>query len=258
MQFSITKGEWALLYTKFDDGHTILKHSDYAHLDIQPSWFTPEFWPQEQRVGTASGRGSAQFLSTPGGNWVLRHYYRGGMAAKLSRDSFIYTGMLKTRAIAEFQLLEQMRTWQLPVPKPVAAHIQRVGVAGTTYRANIIIETIADSADLHNILSQRALTQQQWENVGVVIAQFHQHNVYHHDLNLRNILLDQHGQVWLIDFDKCGIKSGSTWQAHNISRLLRSFRKAQQTAFLHFSEDNWQALLNGYNSRKSVASDAKH
>ena len=63
------------------------------------------------------------------------------------------------------------------------------------------------------------------EKIGQTIAKFHHHQIYHHDLNIHNIMLDIENEVWLIDFDKCGIRQGSNWKNSNMARLKRSFEK---------------------------------
>ena len=50
--------------------------------------------------------------------------------------------------------------------------------------------------------------------------------VNHTDLNIRNILLDQDGKVWIIDFDKCFKCILSEYKCRKIlDRLFRSFKK---------------------------------
>src|SRR5687768_10534560 len=37
--------------------------------------------------------------------WVLRHYRRGGLIAKLSQDGYLWTGASRTRSFKEWRLL---------------------------------------------------------------------------------------------------------------------------------------------------------
>ena len=132
------------------------------------------------------------------------------------------------------------------MPQPLAAQYVRYGLC---YRADIMIALIADSQDLATVLAGgTALTTLQWQQVGRVIARFHQQGVYHSDLNCHNILLDSSEQIWLIDFDKCAIRAPGNWMQQNLARLKRSLQK-EQTLHAGFSwqQQDWQALLQGYN-----------
>lgn len=192
------------------------------------------------------GRGSALMFSYQGTELVLKSYRRGGAIAKIMRKTYWYTGLAQTRMWREFKLLDQLRQLNLPAPEPVAARCQRTSPA--TYRGDLITVKIASSSTLAEVISVRSLTNETWQRVGQVIGQFHQHQVYHADLNANNILLTSANEVYLIDFDKGSIRpSSNTWKAANISRLLRSLRKLQdrQETF-HFTDDNWQSLIHGY------------
>lgn len=102
---------------------------------------------------------------------------------------------------------------------------------------------------MHDILSSRRPASSTWFEIGATIARFHQHQVYHHDLNIHNIMQDDTGKIWLIDFDKCAIKTGEGWKKQNLMRLLRSLRKEQQRVTdYQFEESDWQHLLEGYSS----------
>ena len=75
--------------------------------------------------------------------------------------------------------------------------------------------------------------------------------ICHTDLNAHNILVQQleNGQkCWLIDFDKCGQKSGDSWKQGNLERLHRSFVKEVGRMNIQFNEENWAELLKGYNA----------
>ena len=139
-----------------------------------------------------------------------------------------------------------MCAWCLPVPRPIAIQIEK---RFCCYRADIIIEKVENTRDLSQILQSRILTDEQYQQIGKLIRQLHNHQVHHTDLNIHNILQDTSGQFWLIDFDKCYIQSGNSWKQGNLDRLLRSFHKEQNRLNIHFSEQNWQALINGYQNK---------
>jgi 3-deoxy-D-manno-octulosonic acid kinase len=54
-------------------------------------------------------------------------------------------------------------------------------------------------------------------------------------------------EVWLIDFDKCGIRQGSNWKNSNIARLKRSFEKEKRLRNIYWQLADWQILISAYN-----------
>ena len=215
--------------------------------------FDPAWWQAQQAVtGYSSGRNTVYFVRVAGveTDWVLRHYYRGGLIGKLNKDWFAAEPVARSRALAEFSLLLWMRHAGLPVPAPVAARYQRRGVG---YSADILLERIPHSQDLFHYLQQQALTQMQWQQLGTVVAQLHQAGVYHSDLNCHNILLDAKGQFWLIDFDKCARREGAHWWPEPVARLHRSLQKelGLRAAFF-FTAADWQAFSSGYQQQMAA------
>ena len=217
---------------------------DQPSVDI----FNSEYWQSQQAiVGTAQGRGTTYFIDYQQQAWVLKHYYRGGLIGKLIKDKYIYLGIEKTRAKREFDLLVTMQALQLPCPAPIAIGIKKHAL---TYQADLITERIQHSQDVVGILEKQTLSAEQWQLIGKTIQDFHQHGIYHDDLNCHNILLDNQNQVWLIDFDRGEQKPiDKGWQRDNLDRLLRSFRKEKtRLSEFYWQESDWQSLLSGYHS----------
>lgn len=208
--------------------------------------FDPVFWQQHDAViGQSRGRNTVWFILHRACRFVLRHYYRGGLVGKLVQDKFSYQPVLQSRAMQEFALLRHMRRCGLPVPRPLAAQYCQTG---WHYRSDLIIELIDNSRDLASFLADgNALTQKRWQQIGAMVARFHQSGVYHSDLNCHNILLDTAGQSWLIDFDKCRLRPAGTWRQDNLARLQRSLLKERSlTAGFAWQPEQWQFLLQGY------------
>ncbi|MDF0533496.1 3-deoxy-D-manno-octulosonic acid kinase [Shewanella sp. A32] len=220
--------------------------------DITPEWFRETFWRQRQAItGSSTGRYITWFVQYDQQQWVLRHYWRGGLMEKFSKDAYLFTGSNRTRAVAELALLEKLYLQGLPVPRPVAANVERFGL---WYRADILIERIAGAQDLVAILAQAPMLDSQWQQLGAQIAEFHRCGVYHADLNAKNILLSGN-QFYLIDFDRGSEKIPSkNWQQANLDRLLRSFNKEQgKQPALAFNAQCWQWLMAGYNRVNPLA-----
>jgi len=228
--------------------------------DIAPAWCAGDFWRAKNAVvGSSKGRYTTWFVAFEHSHWVLRHYWRGGLMEKFSKDAYVYTGLENTRAIGELRLLNILYHEDFAVPKPIAANIVRDGLF---YRADIIIERVEGAEDLVAKLSKGLMNTEQWQALGATIAQFHLRGVYHADLNAKNILF-QPAQTapitperfYLIDFDRGELKTPSPqWQQSNLDRLLRSFNKEQgKLPSLAFTADNWSSLMMGYQAAMQSA-----
>lgn len=222
----------------------IIYNEDLAG-EISPQWFDPDYWQncaEIERIG--NGRGEAWFIHSSFGDYVLRHYRRGGLIARVTTDRYVWIGLEKTRAWREFQLLEKLQKLGLPAPLPIAARVCRYG---GFYTADLITQRIPDTKSLSTILALNVLDNGQWQEIGRCIRRFHDHDICHADLNAHNILIDDAGRVYLIDFDKSDVDQDNSWQSVTLQRLQRSLLKLQaQLTEFHFSEANWQALMVGY------------
>ncbi|KAA0010654.1 3-deoxy-D-manno-octulosonic acid kinase [Billgrantia pellis] len=188
---------------------------------IGPLLFDPDHWQREGRVvGEAPGRGSSLFLDAGPEQWVLRPYRRGGLMARLSEHRYLWTGLERTRAFRELRLTAELFARGLPVPHPVAAGVTR---HGPTYSAALITVRLPGARSLADCLNDAdpALL----ERVGATVRRFHDAGLDHVDLNARNLLVDAQGKVWLIDLDRCRLRSPGQWQEANLQRLGRSLAK---------------------------------
>ena len=66
---------------------------------------------------------------------------------------------------------------------------------------------------------------------------------------LHATILESETKFWLIDFDKCGEKSGSFWKEGNLQRLQRSFNKEVERMHIQFDGQHWQHLMEGYSQK---------
>ena len=191
------------------------------------------------------GRARVSYFEHEGIKLVLKHYYRGGLIASIVKDKYLGFDIEKTRAFKEFRLLEKMQKLGLPVPAVIAARVEK----GPFYfRADLITKEIEGARTLSDTLTNRPLDAVLWKKIGHCIKAFHLHNIYHADLNARNILLSEPGDVYLIDFDNSGFRLDSeSWKMMNLARLKRSLLKFKKnTVDFNFDENAWSALLDGY------------
>jgi len=189
---------------------------------VAPEWFDPAWWGDRAEAVAAGGRGAAWFVAGPFGAGVLRHYLRGGLAARFSRDAYWWRGADRTRSFAEFRLARALHTLGLPVPRPLAACYWREGLR---YRAAILVERV-EGARSFGALAAAQGEAAPWESAGRLVARFHRAGLDHADLNADNILFDAFGKGLLIDFDKSMLRIPATgWREANLARLRRSLLK---------------------------------
>jgi len=218
--------------------------------------FTRDFWASRGALQEVrGGRGSVCFV-TPAefeiglenpARWVLRHYRRGGLAAKVLSDSYLWTGAERTRCFREWRLLAELYRRGLPVPAPVAAKYERLGLM---YRADLITQELPESQTLTQCLAQGPLAQERWNAIGRTIARFHAQGVQHADLNAQNILLAPDGAAFILDFDRGRLRDRGPWEEQVLARLRRSLEKvtASGTAGV-FGAQQWRWLLEGLGDR---------
>jgi 3-deoxy-D-manno-octulosonic acid kinase len=181
----------------------------------------------------AGGRKAAWFVQGSFGRAVLRRYRRGGLAARLSADRYLWAGAEATRSFAEFGLLHFMHGLGLPVPRPIAAAYWH---SGASYRAAILVERLEDTRPLAQMLDTASPVE-----VATAIFAMHEAGVWHADLNAYNILLDPQGKAWLIDFDKGRVRPllSAERRRGNLLRLRRSLVKvAAERGMLWWDELN--------------------
>lgn len=232
----------------FDGGKM---HFDAARVrHPSPALFDPATPELNATMVGQGGRQAAWFVEADFGRAVLRHYRRGGLIARLSKDRYLWRSARATRSLAEFHVLTRMYAMGLAVPRPLAAAYWR---SGAFYRAAILIERIEGVQTLTEVVRASpepdSATQKQ---VAQAVFAMHEAGVWHADLNAYNILLDHTGKAWLIDFDKAIETAVSPpARARNLNRLLRSMRKvAPQTADVWWKGINhaYKALQQGENS----------
>jgi 3-deoxy-D-manno-octulosonic acid kinase len=213
--------------------------------NLSADWFEPRYWEARGEVdGTARGRGAAHFVnSSDGKRYVLRHYQRGGLLARLSGDRFAWRGEERTRPFAEWQLTYRLHRAGLPVPAPIAARYRH---EGSTYTGDILTERLPTVGSLAECLRTGALSVSTWISIGRCIRRFHDLGVCHADLNAHNVLLSEE-MVYLIDFDRCQLRASGLWRDGNLVRLRRSLEKVTWALPAErFGESDWHALLDGY------------
>ena len=209
-----------------------------ATLSPEPCWFDPAYW-QSIGEGRPLGRGRGTAYSAGrDGQWVLRHFRRGGLPGRLVSDRYVWLGEALSRPVHEFRVLAELVDAGAPVPRPVAARVQR---SGPFYRGDILVERVPDAVTLAELAPGLELAR--WDETGRAIRRFHEAGGWHADLNANNILITP-DHIVIIDLDRGrGGCANRNRQRANLERLLRSLKKLQ---LMPAAAKGWRALLEGY------------
>lgn len=197
-------------------------------------------------TGQSAGRGTTFFFRYHNRDWVLRHYRRGGMPAKVLNDCYFGFNPENSRPWKEWRLLHKLYMEGFPVPRPVAAQtVMNLGC----YRGDLITEHIPATNTLADTLKESSLSCQMWFAIGACLRNFHNAGVYHADLNAQNILIDNDNKVYLIDFDRCSIKNSTWLKRVNLARLNRSLEKLRSNSIqFYYHPNDWRSLCSGYSA----------
>ena len=174
--------------------------------------------------------------------WIKKHYIRKGLMTFLG-DLYLNSSIQSSRSYLEFSLINGLHKNGFPTCRPIMGWITKNKF---TYTANLITEYIP-SINLKNYIEQNKMEKKDWHTVGVLIATLHQQNVFHGDLNITNILVNENDdeleKFLLIDFDKSKQKFMTYKDKQsNLNRISRSLKKNKL-----FDENNFNILLEGYN-----------
>lgn len=195
---------------------------------------------KQQNVEKASGRGQTLLFCAKDKHFVLRQYRRGGFFGKFVKNTFFVFDSFQHRAFDEFRMLSNMLNMGLPVPTPAVAREIKTPFG---IKQDIVIQRLSGYKDLSYFIKERSLTDDELVSIGKTIKRFFDNNILHTDLNIRNILLNESGSVYIIDFDKCFIKTMQKDDKEKIiNRLLRSFIKEKTQKSANFEEDKFEIL----------------
>lgn len=209
--------------------------SDYLTRNTYP-------WSEAQEENFAEttaheGRGpiSILVLSTEGKERaVIKHYQRGGLFRHLLHD--LYLGA--KRFFVELGIVERATALGIPTAEVLALVLQRSGLF--FYRADLVTREIPDSVNLADYLGALfrrkgrtdflVVRRQLLSLVASLLRKMHYAGIYHADLNLKNILIQETADTLkchIIDLDRARyqVPLGNKQRLSNLMRLYRSLEK---------------------------------
>ena len=231
-------------------GRCCILHDEEAVGKLEQKHFDLSYWQANTEYeNVVAGRGGSIKISLDGRPAILRRYLRGGMFTRVSTDRYLWLGRNRTRAWREWTILKLALEAGMPVPTPLGVCVCRDGLS---YRAAIITAYIKNTVTLAERIAHSELGLKSWHRLGLLLQNFQQHRFRHADLNANNLLVDQQGQFYIIDFDKARVmRNLDNWQWSPLLRLQRSLEKINRQQDLHYRPTDWQALIDGYQSTDS-------
>ncbi len=152
-----------------------------------------------------SGRGRTVRLLLNGvGRVVIKHYRRGGVLGRMVSHRYLRLGA--TRCENEFQMLLRVRAMGVSAPEPILFAYK----GSVLYKAWLVTREVERSQSLFHLAQEGAVKGGLdpvaiTEKVAELVTRLIINGVKHVDLHPGNVLIDEQGDVFLIDFDKAQI-----------------------------------------------------
>ena len=178
-----------------------------------------------ERLG--SGRGGAWRVELPGGlRVVVRFYRRGGLVARVVRDTYVGP---RPRPLHELAVTVEARRRGVPAPEVLGARVE----GGLVYRGALVTAEVPHARTLFAALREAAGDGARCAlaaRAGLAVARLHDAGVYHADLNLTNLLVGPApgDDIVVVDFDRARVREGPLGRRarrRNLARLGRSLAK---------------------------------
>jgi 3-deoxy-D-manno-octulosonic acid kinase len=138
------------------------------------------------------------------GSVVIKPYMRGGLLRYVVKRRYLKLGSPRCRH--EFELLQNVRKLGIAAPEPVA-----FAYSGRLYYLGWLITRAIEQPKslVHLANTDTGTAQKVMPLVSEQISKLIQHRIQHIDLHPGNVIVDRDGRVFIIDFDKGRVFSGS-------------------------------------------------
>lgn len=148
------------------------------------------------------------------GHVVIKYYKRGGFVSRFNDDVYFRRGAPRSKH--EYTMLRKARELGISSPEPLAWATK----GGMFYKAFLVTRAIREHRTLVDVCvadpDQRAACLEKAAEQAVLLIQ---NRIHHVDFHPGNVLVDNHGAVFVIDFDKALISNASQ------SSLSRAYLK---------------------------------
>jgi hypothetical protein len=240
-------------------GYRIIKTGDATI--IAKKYLPENIIPASGSIGRPSsmtGRGNMRML---GDDMIVRELVHGGFFGNITGRRFLGT----SRSIRELKISSYLIENGICTPEIPAVRFIRNGIF---YSIDVVTRLVPDSIDLLSWLEKFRLgqkgevlrfAQNSWQDnqfttifyeTGSLVRRMHDLGVWHADLHLKNILLDEHMNPWILDLDKAlhlPVLPGFM-RRMNLKRFFRSCRKWTGKGTISLLPDYRTIFLDGYGS----------
>lgn len=160
-----------------------------------------------EHVSVLGGRTPVTMVEIPGkADAVIKQFFRGGLLGFFVKDRYLKLWG-PSRACMEFVMLKRAAQMGVNVPEPLGFAEQ----GRFCYRCWLVTRQIPGATTLAALSvadENRAarLMPQVMEQVDLMAR----HGMFHADLHPGNLIIDPNNKVWVIDFDKAGVKNSTS------------------------------------------------
>ncbi len=190
---------------------------------------------------TMTGRSPLRFIEP---DMVVRTLMHGGMFRHITGKRFLHPN----RTIRELKVSAYLAAHGIRTPEILAVRIIKDGLF---YSMDVISRFIPESKDLL-IHFEKSHTDnlELIKKSGSLIRQIHDLGVYHTDLHIKNLLLDNAGNLWALDLDKAYQFTllPEFMKRMNLKRFMRSVKKWQTQGRIHLPDEWASSFLGGYHT----------
>jgi tRNA A-37 threonylcarbamoyl transferase component Bud32 len=209
---------------------------------------------------------SVEIKGRQGERMVIRSYFHGGWYGKINKDFF----WGKFRPLKELMVSEEVSRRGIQTIIILTALSKRV--FGPLYKSKLISREIVGALDLIRylqLLKQRPASERLKVKTGLikavagVVRTMHDRGIYHADLHLKNVLVQETSEgdfaVYLIDFDKSEIRDVITpaERIKNLMRLNRSAEKLKKKGLPITFSDQWRFLREYFHDERQAIEGVK-
>ena len=180
--------------------------------------------PMQPAKAVLSGRAAVTTIQLKNiGPVVVKRYTRGGVIRHFNRHA--YLKFSRYRCQSEYELLLFLNQLGVSVPQPIAFAYQ----GNFSYHAWLVTREIQNASTLAEFSRQnpdktRTIMQDLAQQLGILI----ENHIHHVDLHPGNVLVDDHNNLFIIDFDK------ARTTPQNRHKLQQKYIKRWQRAVLKY------------------------
>jgi 3-deoxy-D-manno-octulosonic acid kinase len=191
------------------------------------------------KISLLNGRSPLRFIEP---DMVVRTLMHGGLFRHITGKRFL----TPNRTMRELKASAHLISRGILTPEIIAVRLIK---EGPFYAIDVISRLIPGAVDLLMYLETvHEDSAELLKKSGMLIRKIHDSGVYHADLHIKNILLDDTKNLWVLDLDKAHQfdRLPGIMKQLNLKRFMRSVKKWQAKGRIHLPHEWTSIFLNGY------------